>query len=154
MIRILWVLGGTVLPLQAENWKLVWSDEFSGQGIPDPLYWSTEKGFLRNTEKQFYTGDRAENVRQDNGLLILECRREDFSSPDQGVIQFTSGSVTTKGKVSWRYGKFDIRARMPAGRGSWASVWLMGVADSQGKPWPACGEIDVGEHVGMVNRSV
>ncbi len=148
MIRVGWILLALTMPLRADPWRLVWSDEFSGQGPPDSSKWSTEKGFLRNEEKQYYTGDRPENVRQADGLLILECRREEFVTPDQGTVGFTSGSITTWDKASWRYGRFEIRAKMPRGKGTWASLWLMGVADLQGKPWPTCGEIDIAEHVG------
>jgi beta-glucanase (GH16 family) len=136
------------MSVRADPWRLVWADEFSGQGLPDGSKWSSETGFLRNEEKQYYTGDRPENIRQENGLLILECRSEDYVTPDQRTVRFTSGSLTTRNKASWRYGRFEIRAKMPRGKGTWASLWLMGESDSRGKPWPACGEIDIAEHVG------
>jgi beta-glucanase (GH16 family) len=154
MIRVGWILLALTMPLRADPWRLVWSDEFSGQGPPDSSKWSTEMGFLRNEEKQYYTGDRPENVRQADGLLILECRREEFVTPDQGTVGFTSGSITTWDKASWRYGRFEIRAKMPRGKGTWASLWLMGVADLHGKPWPTCGEIDIAEHVGKEPENI
>lgn len=140
--------------VMAVEWKLVWSDEFTSQGPPDESRWTAEIGYLRNGEIQYYTGNRMENVRQENGCMILECRREEFLTPDQGIASLTSGSVTTKGKADWTYGRFEIRARMPSGKGGWASLWLMGKADYEGKPWPACGEIDIAEHVGRIPEKI
>lgn len=154
MIRALGLLLWLGFSLQAEDWRLVWSDEFSGEGFPDEAKWTTETGFLRNKEKQFYTGNRKENVRLEGGHLVLECRQEEYSTPEHGRAQFTSGSLTTEGKASWTYGRFEIRARMPQGKGTWVSLWLLGVADSQGKPWPECGEIDIAEHVGKLPRDI
>jgi beta-glucanase (GH16 family) len=135
-------------------WELVWSDEFSDQGLPDTSKWTTEVGYLRNLEKQYYTGNRSENVRKEGGNLILECRKDNFKIPDAGNALYSSVSITTQGHQAWLYGRYEIRAKMPQGRGIWASVWLLGASDSSGSPWPVCGEIDIAEHVGKEAENI
>jgi beta-glucanase (GH16 family) len=137
-----------------QAWELVWSDEFSGEGLPDKNKWTTEVGYLRNQEKQYYTGNRTENVRIENGSLILECRKDNFKIPDAGNALYSSVSITTQAHQDWQYGKFEVRAKMPQGNGVWASLWLMGASDSKGSPWPACGEIDIAEHVGKEPENI
>src|SRR5690349_8354748 len=63
------------------EWHLIWSDEFNGSGHPDPTKWTYEEGFVRNKERQYYTADRLENARVENGHLILEARKETFRNP-------------------------------------------------------------------------
>src|SRR5205823_2768420 len=65
----------------ASDWKLVWSDEFDKPGLPDPAKWSCETGFIRNNEEQYYTRDRLENARVENGMLVIEARKERFKNP-------------------------------------------------------------------------
>lgn len=132
--------------------KLVWNDEFTGEGLPDPEKWGYEHGFVRNAEKQFYTRARTENARQENGVLIIESHKENWEENGQKA-DYTSASVTTRGKASWSHGRMEVRAKLPAGRGTWPAIWMLG--DSISKVgWPACGEIDIMEYVGFTPETV
>ena len=122
--------------------KLVWSDEFDKPGLPDPAKWSYEKGLIRNDEKQFYTESRSENARVENGKLIIEARKE---AKDGG--EFTSASLISKGHGEWKYARIEVKAKIPAARGTWPAIWMLPV-DHGKVPWPKCGEIDIMEHVG------
>jgi beta-glucanase (GH16 family) len=95
-----------------------------------------------------------ENVRIENGNLILECHKDNFKIPDAGNALYSSASITTQAHQEWQYGRFEVRAKMPQGNGVWASLWLMGASDSKGSPWPACGEIDIAEHVGKEPENI
>ena len=124
------------------GWKPVWSDEFETPGAPDPAKWSYEKGLLRNNEKQYYTENRRENARIENGKLIIEAHKEKFKGGD-----FTSASLITKGRGEWKFGRLEVRAKLPSARGTWPAIWML--PPDHGKvPWPLCGEIDIMEHVG------
>jgi len=127
----------------AQDWKLVWSDEFDRPGLPDPAKWGYEKGFVRNQEKQYYTEARKENARVEGGMLIIESRREEYRN-----AHYTSASLTTQGTASWTYGRMEMRAKLPTGRGIWPAFWMLGINESQ-VGWPACGEIDIMELVGF-----
>lgn len=127
----------------AGDWKLVWSDDFDKPGLPDPAKWGYEKGFVRNQEKQFYTDRRLENARVEGGMLIIEARKEAFKNAD-----YTSASLTTEGKASWTYGRMEMRAKLPTGRGIWPAFWTLGI-NMREVGWPRCGEIDIMELVGF-----
>jgi beta-glucanase (GH16 family) len=142
------------------DWQLVWSDEFDQDGLPDPARWTFEEGFVRNEELQYYTRARQENARIEQGLLILEARKEQFPNPQfrpdapagrwkerREFADYTSASITTKGLASWTYGKVEVRAKLPTGRGTWPAIWMLGTNITQ-VGWPACGEIDIMEYVG------
>jgi beta-glucanase (GH16 family) len=140
--------------------KLVWSDEFDYTGLPDSTKWSYEEGFVRNHELQYYTTDRAENVRVENGTLILETRKEQYKNENyetetasdwrkqREFADFTSVSLTTKDKQAWRYGRIEVRAKLPTGIGMWPAIWLLG-KNMNIAGWPECGEIDIMENVGF-----
>ncbi len=110
---------------QAEQGKLVWSDEFTQEGTPDAMKWTYEEGFRRNEELQFYTR-RPENVRVENGMLVIEARREQYANPgfqstessdwrkSREHAEYTSASVTTRGIASWRYGRVEVAQSCPA----------------------------------------
>jgi beta-glucanase (GH16 family) len=144
-------------PATRAEWALVWSDEFDYKGPPDPTKWTYEDGFVRNEEAQYYTR-RLENARVEDGCLAIEGRREEYPNPGyrEGsghwrsrakTASYTSASVTTSGKASWRYGRVEVRARLPQGRGVWPAIWTLG--DSyRTEGWPRCGEIDIMEFVG------
>ena len=135
--------GGGAAMAKGPEWKLVWADEFDRNGAPDPGKWKPEAGMLRNAELQYYTGIRNANARVEGGMLVLEARKEAWDKAG-----YTSASLTTAGKASWTYGKFEIRAKIPSGRGMWPAIWMLG--DSIGdKGWPACGELDIMENVGF-----
>jgi beta-glucanase (GH16 family) len=125
-----------------QQWKLVWSDEFNQTGLPNPEKWSYEVGFVRNKEKQYYTKERPENARVQDGHLIIESRKETYENGE-----YTSASLHTKNTASWTYGKIEVRAKIPTGKGMWPAIWMLGMNISQ-VGWPACGEIDILENVG------
>ena len=125
------------------SWRLVWRDEFNRDGRPDPLKWGYEKGFVRNKEVQFYTDDRRENARIENGRLVIEARKDGFEGHP-----VSSASLTTFGRASWTYGRMEVRAKIPTGRGTWPAVWTLG-DDFPKVGWPQCGEIDILENVGF-----
>ncbi|MCR6655836.1 MAG: glycoside hydrolase family 16 protein [Opitutus sp.] len=138
-------LHATDTPAPPSGWKLVWSDEFDYQGEPDPKRWTYDigGGGWGNNELQFYT-DRRENSRVENGLLIIEARREKYQERE-----YTSARLVTKGRGDWTYGRFEIRARLPHGLGTWPAVWMLPtVWDLGDGSWPDNGEIDIMEHVG------
>jgi beta-glucanase (GH16 family) len=145
------------MPAQAGDWKLVWNDEFDKPGLADSTKWGYESGFLRNHEKQFYTPARTENARVENGMLVIEARKERYSSPiatssrkaraKNVDADYTSASLTTRGKAQWTYGRFEVRAKLPSGRGTWPAIWMLGTNIDQ-VGWPSCGEIDIMEFVG------
>ena len=133
-----------------KEWKLAWSDEFNGKGLPDTSKWVYDFGNWGwgNNELQYYTTGRTENARQENGNLIIEAKKNDNGLP------WTSARLTTRGKVSFIYGKIEFRAKLPIGRGSWAAGWLLGDDYVDEKSWPICGEVDVLEQVGYENDSI
>ncbi|MBM4025318.1 MAG: glycoside hydrolase family 16 protein [Planctomycetes bacterium] len=147
------------LPAWAGQRKLVWSDEFNTPGLPDPAKWDYETGFIRNNEQQYYTRERRENARVEDGCLIIEARKEQWkntaydpnaksgSRRSREFAQYTSASLITRGKASWTYGRIEVRAKLPSGRGTWPAIWMLGTNIRQ-VGWPACGEIDIMEFVG------
>jgi len=128
---------------QPTSWRLVWQDEFNGTGLPDATRWGYEVGYVRNSELQYYTQGRLENARQENGHLVIEARRDGWNGHD-----ITSASVITKGKKSFLYGRIEVRAKLPTGKGTWPAFWMLGT-DIDQVGWPACGEIDIMEYVGF-----
>ena len=128
------------------GWKLVWHDEFDQVGQPDPLRWSYDVGGngWGNHELEFYTYSRPENARVENGHLVIEARRESW----QGAA-YTSARLVTKNKGDWPEGRFEIRAKLPLGRGTWPAIWMLPTVWNLGDgKWPDNGEIDIMEHVG------
>ncbi|QEH36140.1 Beta-glucanase precursor [Aquisphaera giovannonii] len=135
-----------VSPARADDWKLVWSDEFEKAGAPDPAKWGYEHGLIRNDEKQFYTRNRPENARVEGGHLVIEARKEPWEEGGKKA-EYTSASLTTEGKHAWTHAKVEVRAKLPKGRGTWPAIWMLG-SDIKKAGWPACGEIDIMEFVG------
>jgi beta-glucanase (GH16 family) len=125
-------------------YRLVWSDEFERDGAPDDTRWNYDVGGhgWGNDELQFYTADRRENARVEGGHLVIEARREPWHGRS-----YTSARLTSKGKGDWTYGRIEVRAQLPAGRGSWPAIWTLGTKTPY--RWPDDGEIDVMEHVGF-----
>jgi len=132
--------SGTAPP----GWQLSWSDEFNGTGAVDPATWRHEIGMVRNNEAQYYT-DRLENIRQENGMLVIEGRKEAFNG-----AQYTSASIRSDGRRQFLYGRLEVRAQLPGGRGTWPAFWTMGVSGG----WPLRGEIDIMENVGFDQNTV
>lgn len=127
----------------SQQWELVWEDNFEQEGLPDPTKWSYETGYIRNNEKQYYTKERIENVRQENGNLIIEARRDNYEGNE-----YTSASIHTKHTATWKYGRFEVKAKVPTGKGTWPAAWMLGTNISE-VGWPMSGEIDIMEYVGF-----
>lgn len=140
------------LVAQSSFKKLVWSDEFDKNGSPDETKWSHEKGYIRNKELQYYTQDRSENAKVENGRLVITARNDSMAEGGQ-VYPVTSASLITKGKGEWTYGRIEVRAQIPSSLGTWPAIWMLGKNISQ-VGWPACGEIDILEHVGYMPDTV
>ncbi|WP_294058561.1 glycoside hydrolase family 16 protein [Sphingomonas sp.] len=137
--------------------KLVWSDEFDEGKAPDPKKWrydtSRNKDGWYNGEKQYYAADRPENVRIENGQLILEARAERLADkPDFGGQDYASGKIVTQGLADWTYGFVEVRAKLACGKGMWPAIWMLGSDGARG--WPALGEIDILELVGWDPETV
>ncbi|MDO4630254.1 MAG: glycoside hydrolase family 16 protein [Planctomycetia bacterium] len=137
----------TVKTRDGKTLKLVWNDEFNGKGLPDSEKWGYEYGYVRNYEAQFYTRAREKNVYQKDGVLVIESIREKFEENGQKA-EITSGSVTTDGKAAWTYGRIEVAAKLPKGRGVWPAIWMLGT-NIHDINWPRCGEIDIMEYVGF-----
>jgi beta-glucanase (GH16 family) len=135
-------------PPLVHKWHLVWQDEFHYTGLPDPHKWGYEVGFVRNHELQYYTDHKAKNARVQNGLLIIETRKESFKG-----AAYTSASLTTRDRKSFLYGRIEIRAKLPTGVGMWPAIFLLG-SNYNSVGWPACGEIDIMENVGYEPESI
>ncbi|HXR82724.1 MAG TPA: glycoside hydrolase family 16 protein [Hanamia sp.] len=130
--------------------KLVWSDEFNYNGLPDSSKWNYAVGAngWGNNEKQFYTKADTTNAIVKNGVLCIIARNEKHDNND-----YTSARLLTKGKAEWEYGKIEVRAKLPPGLGLWPAFWMLGNnIDKAG--WPKCGEIDIMEHVGYKKDSL
>jgi beta-glucanase (GH16 family) len=124
-------------------WILVWSDEFDGETL-NSRNWLFDKGAggWGNNEWQYYT-DRPENVRIENGVLIIEARNEEYLA-----WKYTSARIKTHYLQSWTYGRIEARIKLPVGgKGVWPAFWMLGenVATTR---WPRCGEIDIMENIG------
>lgn len=124
--------------------KLVWSDEFNYTGLPDSSKWSYNVGGdgWGNNEKQFYTEKRQENASVKNGLLTITAIKESFNG-----AAFTSARLVSKNKGDWKYGRIEVKAKLPKGRGLWPAIWML-PTDWKYGDWPESGEIDIMEFVG------
>lgn len=122
---------------------LVWADEFDAPGTPAPSKWGFDLGAggWGNSELQYYT-NRLDNAVVSNGTLKIYAKAENF-----GGAAYTSARLLSKDKFSFKYGKMEVRAKLPEGAGTWPAIWMLG-SNISTVPWPACGEIDVMEHKG------
>lgn len=152
---LLFVFNLLFIGLNAQEYSLVWSDEFDEEGVPNKEYWSYENGFVRNKELQWY---QPNNAYCENGLLIIEGRTEKRPNPlykegsdswrkEREHIEYTSSSINTSGKVEFMYGRVEVRARIPLESGSWPAIWTLGT-DME---WPSGGEIDIMEYYKINN---
>lgn len=123
--------------------SMIFSDEFDTPGAPDPAKWGYDLGAggWGNNEVQYYT-NRLDNAVVSNGTLKIILKKENFSGSG-----YTSARILSKNKFSFKYGKVECRAKLPAGGGTWPAIWMLG-DNINTAPWPACGEIDIMEHVG------
>lgn len=122
--------------------KIIWSDEFNIDGAPNSTYWGYDLGAggWGNNEEQYYT-NRPENVIVKDGVLKIKTIKENY----QGS-KYTSARILTKDKFSFKYGKIEFKAKLPVGGGTWPALWTLG-NNLTSAGWPACGEMDVMEHV-------
>jgi beta-glucanase (GH16 family) len=139
-------------------WELVWRDEFNGDELDDAKWsinlWPPRKV---NDEDQAYTA-RARNLRVEDGMLVIEAHREEYEGG-----KYTSGRVHSAGKGDFLYGRFEVRAKLPRGQGTWPAIWMLPSdpfayattcddgewqGNSECDAWPNSGEIDIMEHVG------
>mgnify|MGYP002466291953 FL=1 len=129
----------------ADNYELVWSDEFNGNYL-DTNTWNYEIGTgswgWGNNEQQYYT-DR--NIKVSNGTMKITANREDY-----GGMKYTSSRITTKNKKNFKYGKIEARIKMPKFKGVWPAFWMLG-ANQDSVGWPKCGEIDIVEAINDEN---
>jgi len=129
------------LNIHAQNWQLVWSDEFE-TGISSDWVFETGGGGWGNNELEYY---RQQNASVQNGKLLLTAKQESF-----GGMNYTSVRMKTQGKKSWKYGKIEASIAVPSFTGAWPAFWMLGDNISN-VGWPACGEIDIMEHVNSGN---
>lgn len=134
-------------PPPIPTWTLVWADEFDladGSQL-DPEFWNYSKGTgsggWGNNESQLYT-DRVENAFVEDGMLVIQAIEERYMG-----AKYTSARVNTMVKAEFRYGRFEVRAKLPNTQGIWPAVWMMPTFAKYGN-WPACGEIDIMEMIG------
>lgn len=124
------------------EYSLVWEEQFEGTALNTDI-WNIEVNGAGggNNELQYYT-DRTENLRVEDGNLVIQLRKEEYQNK-----HYTSGRINSKGKKAFAYGKIEARIMFPAGGGTWPAFWMMG-NDYNRVGWPSCGEIDIIEHVG------
>ncbi len=133
-------------PIVDKNWQFettpTWQDDFSTGTAPDPSKWVYEVGGggWGNNELQYYTAGANSTIV--GGKLVITAKKENFSGRE-----YTSSRMTTKGKADWLYGRVEVSAKLPKGRGTWPAIWLFPTDLTYGN-WPASGEIDIMEHVG------
>ena len=145
--------------LIGEDLTLIWNDEFDYEGSPDTVKWhhqtiAPNNGSWWNGELQHYT-DRSENSYVNNGTLKIKAKKEQYEV-DNSSKSYTSARLNSK--FSFRYGRIDVRAKLPKGAGTWPAIWTLGAnineignyfGDQFGNVgWPACGEIDIMEQNG------
>ncbi len=138
------------------GWQLVWSDEFDSRLI-DTSKWEFEQNCWGggNGEQQCYT-DRLDNAYQRDGKLHIVAKREDFTGPDNPdgnhnsvtTLPYTSARLRTMHMGDWQYGRFEIRAKLPSGQGTWPAIWMLPTDWVYGG-WAASGEIDIMEAVNL-----
>lgn len=149
-------------PSRAEDWRQVWSDEFDGSGL-DRSKWDVDVDCWGggNGERQCYTAS-PRNAQVVDGKLVITALRQHATGPalpkDQRRMasdpnaevsrDFTSARLTTRGKAAWRFGRIEVRARLPQGQGLWPAIWMLPEKESYG-PWASSGEIDILEAVNL-----
>lgn len=127
-----------VITVPEREYKLVWADEFDGTEL-NTDNWSVEVNGSGggNNEAQYYT-DRPENLRVENGMLVIEAKKENYLNKS-----YTSARIVSKNKKDFTYGKVEVRLKVPSGKGTWPAFWMLGYGS-----WPSAGEIDIMEYVG------
>jgi beta-glucanase (GH16 family) len=141
---------GYSTPLTYPGFNLTWSDEFAAPAL-DKNSWNQEIGNgsngWGNNELEFYTASTANTFLSD-GKLIIEARKDNISG-----YKYSSGRMTTKTKKEFKFGRIDIRAKLPVGKGIWPALWMLG-SNINSVGWPLCGEIDIMELVGTFPNKI
>jgi len=132
------------------EWQPIWCDEFDYTGLPDTTLWGydVDGNGGGNNELQYYTNADPDNVDVNDGILTITSIKEDF-----GGSQYTSTRLVTRNKGDFLYGKIQVRAKVPAGRGTWPAIWML-PTDWEYGGWPNSGEIDIMEYVGYDPNTV
>ncbi len=145
---------GQAVPQVKHNLRLVWHEEFTEDGAPNPANWNYEYGFVRNKELQWY---QSQNAVCKNGILVIEGKREKVPNPNYSPMasdwrniretaSYTSACIITQGLHEWPAGGyFEVRAKIDVTQGAWPAIWLLG---TEGQ-WPDNGEIDMMEFYRM-----
>ena len=134
-------------PAPTLDWKfdtlITWNDEFSTDGAVDNTKWSYDVGGngWGNNELEYYTNALNDSIK--NGILYIVAKKENF-----GGKNYTSARIVSRNKGDWTYGRFEIRAKLPKGRGTWPAIWMLPTDNAYGG-WPNSGEIDIMEDVGF-----
>jgi beta-glucanase (GH16 family) len=134
---------GYSTPLTYPGYTLAWNDEFNATSL-DGSVWGQETGNNNgwgNSELEYYTTS-AKNTLLSHGNLVLEARKESING-----FNYSSSRMTTQGKKTFTFGRIDMRAKLPVGKGIWPALWMLG-SNISSVPWPACGEIDMMELIG------
>jgi len=154
-LLLFFIMSSLVSFSQKSTRKLVWADEFNYQGLPDSTKWDYDKARgcpsncrWGNNELQYYTWNRKENARVENGHLIIEARKEQRED-----AKYTSTRLVTRNKGDWKYGRIEVRAKLPKGKGMWPAIWML-PTDWKYGGWPHSGEIDIMENVGYMPDSL
>jgi beta-glucanase (GH16 family) len=138
------LMACTARAATSPGWELVWADEFNGASL-DLSKWEFEvnAGGGGNNELQYYVTN---NVRVHDGVLVIEARKEHYTGPG-GSRDYTSSRIRTRHKGDWLYGRIEVRAKLPIGKGMWPAIWMM-PTDNRYGGWPHSGEIDIMELIG------
>jgi beta-glucanase (GH16 family) len=154
----------TEMVLISDQWQLVWQDEFDNETI-DLTKWTFEVNCFGggNDEQQCYT-DRAENAFIEEGVLKIVALKENFTGPaaqdddanynpnNTRTLPYTSARLRSKNKGDWTFGRFEIRAKLPQGQGTWPAIWMLPTEWAYGG-WAGSGEIDIMEAVNLKAKS-
>lgn len=135
------LLLSSLTPVLCQSWSLVWADEFNYSGLPDNAKWVYEVGLIRNHELQYYTDQRLENCKVENGSLLIIGKKESYKGSN-----YTSACITTENKYNFKYGKIEARIKLPKGQGMWPAFWMLG-QNIHKVGWPQCGEVDIMEQI-------
>lgn len=132
------------------EWQPVWCDEFEYTGVPDSTLWNYDTGGsgFGNNELQYYTNKDIDNAFVKNGVLTIRTLKESLGGND-----YTSARLVTRDKGDWLYGKIQVRAKLPAGLGTWPAIWML-PTDWEYGGWPSSGEIDIMEYVGYQPNTI
>lgn len=153
--------ASNLAPIDTNEYKLIFSDEFNVDGPIDRTKWQPERGFKRNNEEQYYLPD---NLSQKNGNLVIKAIRERYENENydpnstkwtrkRKYAKWTSGSIATFNRFNFLYGRVECRAKVTNLTGTWPAIWTVGEGDPEGTgcqtgDWPAGGEIDIMENYG------